>query len=35
MRKAKDIIEKLEEQYPGITKVKRDEEGRIILDPEE
>ncbi len=35
LEKAKGIIDKLEEQYPGITKVERDEEGRIILETEE
>lgn len=28
------IIEKLEEQYPGITKVKRDAKGEVIMDDE-
>ncbi len=35
LENARNILDKLEEQYPGITKVKRDEEGRIILDTEE
>lgn len=35
LKKTKKVIEKLEEQYPGITQVERDEEGRIILNQEE
>jgi len=32
LNKTKSYVEKLEQQYPGISKIKRDEEGRIIID---
>ena len=32
IKKWEDHIEKLEKEYPGITKVKRNSEGRIILN---
>ena len=32
LNKTKNLLDQLEEKYPGISKVKRDEEGRIIID---